>query len=658
MPYYLNKNIDGLISADSSGDGYSIELHWATAYPTTHTNSIAYNIYMSNGIAPVFPSSFFDYGPTFISIDGYTSSIIVDLIPGEMYHFAVRAFEYDKTFFDLSTLPATYDGLVVLPQSLLSADISATAVIIPLVDASMFPNSSNGTVKIGSELINYSSVDYVHNTLIVPPGTGGLAAHLVDQGGGHFYTAAVGNIGSGTINSLTIVGADTTETWTIKCVFVRINGGGHPIAGTAKFTTIGSVSGAARDVYGNVPVWGVYSGIVSNGILSFSITETSTFSEGDSFIVKVAGPTLGEGSGRGYNGTVPEIHNTDGYDGYVNWDPNVIFWPVETEEKNTRVFECWNRFDIHHFPYTTADGYRQTTEDILTTNLTYSDTTNTGFPAYDFSGYHRTDPVLLLNGTCIGSYIGGQQGCTDSYSGVGLQVRGLNIQTANMQRQEVLLSTTGEPVCLIQREWTGITCDCMLPYNEYPEARCNKCFGGGKVVSYIQFFDPRRSDGRIMVRFDPTIDDLKATSDGLESEFLPNCWTLPVPTLKDRSLIVRFDEDGNEEFRYEILNVTRNKLLLDMTGVQKFAVQRVRKTDALYQIPVVDNTALYPNTIYTSFASSPGIPNHQHTIQINENITNINQINQLTGVAAGHNHVVRNGVVLTERLGHIHTITL
>lgn len=654
MPYYLNVNIDGLITADSKGDGYTITLKWATAYPKTKTNKIAYNIYMSSDTAPAFPSDFFNMAPSFISFDGSKKVDIVDLIPGQMYHFGVRAFEYNPNVFNPSVLPPAFNGLATFPTSLLASNISATDTVIPLVSAESFV--APGTVKIGAELIFYSAVDTSSNTLLVPGGTSSNAV-IVDQGGGHFYTANPSNVGLGTINNLQLVNSNAlTETWTIKCVEVLRDGLGNPIPNTARFVVIGSISGSK--IGGQEYIWIDDGVVVSNTILSFSITEITPFKEGDSFIIKVAGATPLVGSGRGYNGTVATLHTVDGYDGYTFWDPSVIYWPVEVEEQNTRVFECWNRFDIHHYPFTIVDGYHQKTKDILTTNLTFSDQINTGFPAYDYAGYHRTDPVMLLSGACVGSYIGGYMFCVDGYNGVGQQLRGLPIQTVNMQRQEVLLSTTGEPVCLIQRRWTGITCDCMLPYNEYPEARCNKCYGTGFVVGWQQFFDPRRSDGRIMVRFDPVVDDLVATDSGLESTMQPNCWTLPVPTLKDRDFIVRFDEDGNEEFRYEILNVTRNKLLLDNTGVQKFLVQRIRKTDVIYMVPVFRDTSDFPTSITTSISSSLGIPPHSHTIQINEKIISVSQINEITGVAAGHSHTVQNGVILDEGLGHTHTIIL
>lgn len=654
-PYYLNKNNDGLLLANPLNDGYTIALKWAQAFPNVRSFKIGYNIYMSSDIAPDFPINFFTMFPSFVSFDGSTAVDIINLIPGQMYHFAVRAFEYDPNIFNPSSLPSVFNGLAILPQSLLSANISATDTFIPLVSIDGFPSS--GTVRIGAELVFYSSVNTINGGLNVPSNSSGTSA-IIDQGGGHFYTANASNVGSGIINNLQLVlNTAPTETWTIKCVEVLRDSVNNPIPKTSRFIAIGSASGSkigSKDF-----IWIDDGVILSNNILSFSITETTPFKEGDYFIIKVQGTLPSIANGRGFNNSIASIHNTDGYDGNVFQNPNVVYWPIITEEQNTRVFECWCRFDIDHELFTLADGYRQKTKDILTTDLTFSDATNTGFPAFDFSGYHRTDPVLLLNGTCIGSYIGGTFYCADGYNGVGMQLRGISIQDQNTQRQEVLLSTTGEPVCLIKRQWTGITCKCMLPYNEYPEARCQYCYGTGIVLGYTQFFDQRRSDGRIMVRFDPSVDDLIATDSGLESTLQPNCWTLNVPSLKDRDFIVRFDEDGNEEYRYEILNVTRNKTVLNNTGAQKFVAQRIRKTDIIYQVKVFRDTSKFPVVNTTSISSSLGIPPHAHQYTFNE--LSPPNATQLTQIAAGHNHILSidpntGKLVVSVELGHTHTL--
>ncbi len=236
-------------------------------------------------------------------------------------------------------------------------------------------------------------------------------------------------------------------------------------------------------------------------------------------------------------------------------------------------------------------------------------------------------------------------------------LRGMSVQERNNQNQEILLNSDGEPVVLVRRTRTGIRCDCFIPASEYADDRCPRCFGTGFVMGYEQYFNPRRSDGRIMIRPSPAQEKVKMMDGGYESDMMLDCWTLTVPTIKDRDFFIRFDEDGNEEFRYEVLNVTRNKLLNNLQGGQKFQAQRVRKTDPIYQVRVFKNTSLQPGKIFTSATSIPGIPSHTHSIVINENVTNINQINQVTSTSNGHRHLCIDGV-LQEALGHSHTITI
>lgn len=359
---------------------------------------------------------------------------------------------------------------------------------------------------------------------------------------------------------------------------------------------------------------------------------------------------------RGYLGTEARLHNTDGYDGVDTHSIDVKLI-LGTEEQNTKFFEAQCRFDIDHFAYTETDGYHQRLKDHLTVDLGSSDIYNETFPSYDYAGWHRTDPVQLLNGDCVGSYIGGEQYCADGYSGVGRVLRGMSVQTQNNQRQEMLLSVTGEPVVFVRKRRTGITCSCYTPAIESPEDRCPKCLGTGFVGGWEQYYNPRRSDSRIMVKFGPADDKVKITESGFESEAIFDCWTLTVPTVKDRDFIVRFDQDGNEEFRYEILTVTRNRMLESLMGGQKFRVQRVRKTDPIYQVRLFRNTALIPAKLNTSISSVPGILPHSHVIVVNENTTTLQDINQMTSVTGGHSHDIIDGVV-QEALGHTHLIVL
>ena len=364
-------------------------------------------------------------------------------------------------------------------------------------------------------------------------------------------------------------------------------------------------------------------------------------------------------SGRGYLDTNQRFHNTDGYDGVEYQNPLVKFWSG-FDDGNSVVAQETPKFAYPYYARTDADGYKTVNADLLTTDLSGSDASQQDFTPYDFSGWRRTDPLSLLRGDCIGTYYGGEQFCADGYNGVGRQIRGVPLQEENSRRQETLLEITGEPVVLVRRVWTGIRCSCYTPTKEYVSHRCPNCLGTGFVVGYDQFYNPRRSDGRILVRFGPTEDDLKFMDAGLESTLIPDCWTLVVPAVKDRDFIIRFNEDGTEEFRYEILHVTRNKLIESLSGGQKFSAQRVRKTDPIYEFRSVYSTATMPETINTTLGYVPGpggILPHTHEVVISEGIVSLTQINQTTGLSKGHNHPIVDGQVMTV-LGHSHQIIL
>lgn len=361
---------------------------------------------------------------------------------------------------------------------------------------------------------------------------------------------------------------------------------------------------------------------------------------------------------RGFLGTNIRFHQTDGYDGYAIQDPIVRFWKG-FEEENTTIYQATSKFAYPNFPQTLTDGYREVLKDSINTDLSADEALQTNFQPYDYAGWHRTDPEQLFAGACIGTYYGGELFCADGY-GVGFQVRGIPFNEANNQRQEMLLDLEGDPCCLLRRKTTGITCSCYEPATQNPSLRCPNCFGTGFVTGYDQYYFPRRSDGRIMVKFDPTEEDIKIEDEGLEGAFLPNCWTLTVPPLKSRDVLIRFNVDGTEEFRYKILRVTRNRLLSSISGAQKFSAVRVRRTDPIYQWRAIRNTAMYPERITTGIgmvAGPGGIPPHTHELVINEHTTTAGQINQTTSWVRGHNHEIRNGVVMPA-LGHSHQLTL
>ena len=125
-------------------------------------------------------------------------------------------------------------------------------------------------------------------------------AYLVDQGGA-FYIKSSSSVGKGTVDSLTLLDSNApTETWTIRCVGVQRNMSNQPVDKTAKFAAFGTSSGSPVDALGNPVIWVADGYTVSNGILSFAISEeqsggnsVSPFREGDAFVIKVKGGVLG-----------------------------------------------------------------------------------------------------------------------------------------------------------------------------------------------------------------------------------------------------------------------------------------------------------------------------------------------------------------------------
>lgn len=649
MPFYGNSVRAGTDAIASLGDGYTINIKWFQAYASNQNNRIMYHIYFSTVKENVFIE-----GVKYVSADCSLQANIIDLVPGQEYFLAVRPVEYDPLMFNpFLDLPLAYDNLRVYSQSILRQDISSTDLTIPLLDVTGF--SSMGVIKVGVELIQYMGIDRVNDNLIVMGGIAG-GSTLVDQGGGNFYTPGGTNVGVGTLTGLTLVNTSApAETWTIRCIFTQKDSMGHPISSTAKFIATGSISGTQRDGYTEPIIWMANGPSQTGSILSFGITESVTFTDGDYFTVKVSTSNSISG-GRGFGGTTPTLHTVGGYDGINTWSPEVVFFVLGESSNFDRIFVCQCRFEYPNFPFTLVDGYHQTTVDLLSTDLSAADAANVDFPMYDFAGYHRTDPVQLLNGTCVGSYIGGEMGCIDGY-GNSMILRGLSLQDQNTQRQDVLLSVTGRPAVLIKRVQTGITCSCYLASSEYPDDRCPFCYGTKFVFGYEQYFNPRMSDGRIQVRPGPTDEQTKMYEAGLESELPLSLWTLTVPTIKTRDVIVLFDQDDNEEFRYEVTTVSRNNTIIGQEGGQLFKVIRIRKFDPAYQIRIFRNTSDFPAKLNTSISSVLGIPPHTHEIVINENIISVTQINQTTNVVQGHNHPIINGEVMTV-LSHSHQIIL
>lgn len=161
----------------------------------------------------------------------------------------------------------------------------------------------NGIPLVGMESTITSTTTFSDQfNYLLDPTTGEIllqSAYLVDQGGA-FYVPLTTNVGLGTLNGLELIDINAPpETWTVRCVSVQRNSMSQPIGGTATFIAIGTVSGAQIDANGNPIVWIADGYTVSNGILSFSITETqsmsvvvSPFVPGDAFTIEVASEVL------------------------------------------------------------------------------------------------------------------------------------------------------------------------------------------------------------------------------------------------------------------------------------------------------------------------------------------------------------------------------
>ena len=301
------------------------------------------------------------------------------------------------------------------------------------------------------------------------------------------------------------------------------------------------------------------SGYPNAGILILNSSEVVRYT------AKTESSFLLPSSGRGLNGTSNGI--------YMSGDSVSMFF--QCQDKNTV---------IGMGVPTYSDGY-QSDREISGTGLVvtdYGDNDKKFFQGFDFCGYHQAMPQQVFQGqNDCGSYLGGE------FNGS----RGMNLFDRMLNREEVLLDQVGEPIVLLKRIWDGNTCSCSDSRKMHPKIKsCKKCYGTGYVGGYTQHNYRRRSDGRLMVMFGDTQEDLKLSSQAsLEQDYKPSCWTLPSPAIRDRDLIVRFDFNNDVEFVYEVLNITKDKLFYRHFTRQRLNLQRMDKTDIVYTVPYSKN---------------------------------------------------------------------
>lgn len=203
-------------------------------------------------------------------------------------------------------------------------------------------------------------------------------------------------------------------------------------------------------------------------------------------------------------------------------------------------------------------------------------------PSYPYSGYHRTTIGDYLNGGGASPYSRQNHGGTES------DRKGLYWYNRHVQRTEMMLQATGEPAILFRRKWTGEVCPCYDGRRGQARNRCDICFGTGFVGGYVRYVNCREPEGRILLRVGPTEEDLDLQEDGMRQKFIPACWTLPEPIVRDRDVIILFDpETGEETWRYEILSVERNRGMFRRFTLQKFNLHQFEKTDPIYNVEIL-----------------------------------------------------------------------
>jgi hypothetical protein len=271
-------------------------------------------------------------------------------------------------------------------------------------------------------------------------------------------------------------------------------------------------------------------------------------------------------NGRGLNGTSKGI--------YVQGDSIKMF--LACQDTNSVIIMATPTYH---------DGY-ESGRVISGTGLVVTDYTDSDkkfFQGFDFCGYHKAIPQNIFQGVDdCGSYLGGEFNKT----------RGMNLFDRMLNREEVILDQTGEPVILLKRVWDGKTCSCSDSRRQHPKVKsCKLCFGTGYSGGYSQYDYKRRNDSRIMVMFGDTVEDLKlGPHSHLEQQYEPACWTLPSPAVRDRDLIVRFDFNNDVEYMYEVLDVTKDKLFYRHYTRQRLRLKRLDKTDVVYTYPYSLNT--------------------------------------------------------------------
>jgi hypothetical protein len=249
-----------------------------------------------------------------------------------------------------------------------------------------------------------------------------------------------------------------------------------------------------------------------------------------------------------------------------------------------------------------ADGYRSVQLDIITEDHSLFEEDNVDFESFPYCGYRTPNFTNLFSRNQCGTYHGGRTMAT--IAGVNndqpVEVAGgLDLFESSQGREEVILGVTGEYFVFLRRKTTGKKCPRLSIRSEHPHARCGTCFGTTFLGGYDRYLNGRElkpaeanPNGFIAMRVSPYNNDLELTADrGLAQIDQLEAWTISIPTIKDRDILIRYilDEDTGlyfEEFRYEVLHVNRNKLFFGKNGKQTVTMKRLDKTREQYKLTV------------------------------------------------------------------------
>jgi hypothetical protein len=275
--------------------------------------------------------------------------------------------------------------------------------------------------------------------------------------------------------------------------------------------------------------------------------------------------------------TVPRLDLPDGYNGYLADGYNGAAYNQD------------------------QDGYRAYQDDDINEDYSDFETARSDDVLTGRCSYHRENWDDLFSRNQCGTYSGGRQNRVIPGVNNGNPVPvggGIDVWGHATRTEEDLLGKTGTPFVLLRRKWTGKKCPILSLRSEHPRARCFSCYGTTFDGGYDRHFNERavrmgqeNPHGFIMIRLDPYDNDIELhQSEGLKQTDVINGWTISIPHIKDRDILIRYyfnieTQQYEEEFRYEVLKVNRNTLLFGQLGKQGLTLRRLDKTREIYKYP-------------------------------------------------------------------------